>query len=209
MKPSKVQLKPWEWRRLRQLRDRAPSPRVGKRAVCLLLSATGDSAQRIAQVTGLSLNTISGIRRRWRQRRLRSLPDRPHPGRPPRVTPEYRKELRRALRRTPLAYGYVHTVWSIARLATYLQRTTGIGVSRDWLRRLVKQEGFVLGRPKHTLRNKRDPQEYQQAKEQLDALNRGPCDPMPRTSCGTWMPPSSSCCPTWHAVGCSVAGNGR
>jgi transposase len=184
MKPLKVRLKPWEWRRLRQLRDQALSSRIVKRAICLLLSAAGESARRIAQVTGLSLNTISDIRRRWRQRRLRSLLDRSHTGRPPQVTPEYRKQLRRALRRSPLAYGYVHTVWSIARLATYLQQTTGIAISRDWLRRLVKQEGFVIGRPKHTLRNKRDPQKYQQAKERLDTLKRGPCEPMPLTNCG-------------------------
>jgi len=82
MRQLKVRLKPWESRRLRQLRDHAPSPRIGKRAVCLLLSASGESAQRIARATGLSIDTITDIRRRWRQRRLRSLFDRPHTGRP-------------------------------------------------------------------------------------------------------------------------------
>lgn len=209
MKPLKVELKPWERRRLRQLRDRAPSPRIGKRGICLLLSAAGDSAGRIAQVTGLSRDTISDIRRRWQQRRLRSLLDRPHPGRPPRVTFEYRKQLRQALRRTPLSYGYVHTVWSIARLATYLRQTTGIGISHDWLRRLVQQEGFVMGCPKHTLKNKRNPQKYQQAKERLEGLKRGLCQPRPPTSCGTRISPSSSCCPTWCGVGCSAGSNAR
>ena len=209
MKPLKVRLKPWEWRRLRQRRDQASSPRTGKRAICLLLSAAGDSATRIAQVTGLSLDAISDIRRRWRKRRLRSLPDRPHTGRPPRVTPEYRKQLRRALRRDPRAYGYVFTVWSIARLAAHLQRITGIRISCDWLRRLVRQEGFVIGRPKHTLKGQRNEQEYQQAKEQLDGLKRGLCGQMPLTSCGTPMPPSSTCCRTWYAAGCSAGGNER
>jgi len=184
MKALKVELKPWQRRRLRNLRDQAPSPRIGKRAICLLLSAAGDSARRIAQVTGLSRDAISDIRRRWQQRGMRSLRDRPHTGRPPRVTPEYRKQLRQALRRTPLAYGYVHTVWSIARLVTYLQQTTGIAISRDWLRRLVKQEDFVMGRPKHTLRNKRNPQEYRQAQGRLDTLKKGPCKRMPLTNCG-------------------------
>src|SRR5215212_9498959 len=98
MRQLEVRLKPWESRRLRQLRDRAPSARVVKRAMCLLLSAHGDRAIDIARVTGLSLDAIGDIRRRWRRRRLRSLTDRPRPGRPPRVTAEYRRELRRALR---------------------------------------------------------------------------------------------------------------
>ena len=39
MRQLEVRLKPWEARRLRQLRDHATKARVLKRAVCLLMSA--------------------------------------------------------------------------------------------------------------------------------------------------------------------------
>ena len=83
MRHLEVRLRPWERRRLRQLRDHAASPRAAKRAMCLLRSAAGETAGVIARVTGLSRDAITDIRRRWRQRRLRSLSDRPRSGRRP------------------------------------------------------------------------------------------------------------------------------
>ena len=129
MRQLEVHLRPSERRMLLSLRDRPPSPRVGRRAMCLLLSAMGEPAKQIARITGLSLDAITDIRRRWhnaRRCRLRSLLDQPRTGRPARVTPAYRRELRRALDKGPLAFGYLFTVWSIARLRMHLRKVTGI-----------------------------------------------------------------------------------
>jgi transposase len=203
MRQLEVRLKPWESRRLRQLRDHATSARLLKRAMCLLLSAAGERAVDVARVTGLSLDAISDIRRRWRRRRLRSLRDRPRTGRPPRVTAAYRRELRRALRRGPRSCGrFVFTVWSIARLGTYLRRRTGIAVGVDWLRRMVHAEGFVIGRPAHTLEGKRDERAYRQVRRRLDRLKKGRRKRAHPTNCGTPTPRSSSCCRTSCGVGC-------
>ena len=107
MRQLEVRLEPWERRMLISLRDKPPSPRVGRRAACLLLSADGEPATRIARVTGMSVDAVTDVRRRWRgarasrgrRGRLRSLLDRPRAGRPPKVTAAYRRELRRALDR--------------------------------------------------------------------------------------------------------------
>lgn len=168
-----VRLKPWESRKLRQLRDHATSARVVKRAACLLRSAAGERATDIARVLGLSVDAVTDIRRRWRRRKLRALQDRPRSGRPPRVTAEYRRELRRAMRTGPLRCGYVFTVWSVARLGAHLEQRTGIRVGATRLRRLLDREGFVVGRPAHTLRNKRDAAEYDRARRRLGRLKRG------------------------------------
>ena len=207
MRQLEVRLKPWESRRLRQLRNHAASARVVRRAMCLLLSAAGRAATDIARVTGLSPNAVTGIRRRWRRRRLRSVTDRPRTGRPPRVTDEYRRQLRRALRKGPLACGFVFTVWSIARLGTYLRRRTGISIGSDWLRRLVHREGFVVGRPKHTLANKRDEREYRRTKRRLERLKKGRAKRTHPSSSGTPTPPRSTCCPTSCAAGCPGRGS--
>jgi transposase len=144
----------------------------------------------------LSRDAITDIRRRWRTRRLRSLSDGPRSGRPPRVTQRYRAELRNALRKGPLRFGYVFTVWSIARLAAHLHRRTGIRFSTDWLRRLARAEGFVVARPKHTLKNKRKRREYREAQQRLKRLKKGRFKRTRPTSCGTPTPPHSNCCPT-------------
>lgn len=209
MRQLEVRLKPWESRRLRRLRDHAASARMLKRAVCLLMSAAGEPAVGIAGVTGLSLDAITDIRRRWRARRLRSLTDQPRPGRPTAITTEYRRELRRALRKGPLSCGFVFTVWSIARLGAYLRRRTGITLGKSRLRRLVHQQGFVIGRPKHTLANKRDQREYRRTRHRLEQLKKGRFKPPRPLNFGTPTPPSSICCPTWCAVGCPGGDNWR
>jgi transposase len=168
-----VRLTSWQRQRLQELRDQPPTPRVGKRAVCLLLSAEGVSNQLIAQATGLAPDTLAKIRRRWNERGMAALKDAPRPGRPPKVNPAYRKELKDALRRGPLAYGYVCTTWSIARLNTHLQHLTGLKLCNDWLRQLVHAEGFVYRRPKHTLKGKRDEPAFRRAQKKLQRLKKG------------------------------------
>ena len=194
MRRLDVRINPWQRKRLIQLRDHAPSPRVSKRALCLLRSAAGERAATITRVTGLSPDAVSDIRRRWRRQGLRSLSDRSRTGRPPVVTEAYLRQLRRAMERGPRAFGYVFTVWSIARLRAHLRRLTGITISIDWLRRLTHKEGWNIGRPKHTLANKRNGREYEKARKRLETLKRGRCKPMRPTSCGTPMPPASNSC---------------
>jgi transposase len=197
MRQLEVRLSPWDRRMLLPLRNKPPSPRVGRRATCLLLSAQGESAKRIARVTGMSLDAITDIRRRWRNdkgSRLRSLLDKSRTGRPAKVTALYRRELRRALDKGPLFFGYLVSVWSIARLRTHLSRVTGIIVSHDWLRRLAHREGFVVGRPKHTLRGKRNEKRYRRARSCLNNLKKGPRCRTLSSSCGTPTPASLSSC---------------
>jgi transposase len=212
MRQLEVRLWRWERRMLLSLRHQPPSPRVGRRATCLLLSAAGEPAKRIAYVTGMSLDAISDIRRRWRsgrRSRLRSLLDKPRCGRPAKVTAAYRRQLRRALDKGPLPFGYLSTVWSIARLRTHLRNVTGITISCDWLRRLAHRNGFVIGRPKHTLRGKRNETEYKRARNRLNRLKKGRAKRTLSTNCGTPTPVNSSCCPTSCGAGCAKANRSR
>jgi transposase len=146
---------------------------MARRAICLLMSAEGATARAIRQATGLAADTVTDIRRRWEEQGLPSLSDAPRAGRPPKVTPAYRRELRETLRASPLRYGYALTVWSVARLNAHLRRSTGIRVCDDWLRRLIHAEGFVFRRPKHTLKGKRDEKAFRQTQRRLNRLKKG------------------------------------
>ncbi len=126
---------------------------------------------------------------------MASLRDKPGSGRKPKATPGYRKELGTALRKGPLAFGYAFSVWSIARLNVHLQKKTGIVFSDEWLRTLVKAEGFVYRRPKHTLKGKRNERAFRKAQRALDRLKKGLYFPPPITSCGTRTSPSSTFTP--------------
>jgi transposase len=73
------------------------------------------------------------IRRHWNERGIASLKDAPPSGRPPKVRAAYRKQLQEVLHQGPLAYGYVCTTRSFARLNARLHRVTGIRICTDRL----------------------------------------------------------------------------
>jgi hypothetical protein len=86
------------------------------------------------------------------------------------------QQLRQAVLTSPLQPGYGFATWSAARLTEHLAPFTGIASSDDQIRRLLKQEGFSVHRPKHTLKGKRDETAYTAAKQGLQELNKKPCN---------------------------------
>lgn len=188
-----VVLTSWQRRRLEAVRDHPPGRHEGRRAVCLLMSADGASNRAIGQATGLSSDGVTHIRRRWRQRGMAALVDRPRSGRPTKVTGAYRRQLRTALKAGPRAFGYLFTVWSVPRLNAHLKQVTGVSFSETRLRKLMHDAGFVFRRPKHTLKGKRNETAFRRAQRRLARLKRGPCATTPTTNCGTKTSPSSIC----------------
>lgn len=91
-----------------------------------------------------------------------------------------------------MRYGYAFSVWSIARLNAHLRIATGLSLCDEWLRTLVKAEGFVYRRPKHTLKGKRNERAFRKAQHALDRLKKGLCSRGRGTSCGTRMNQSST-----------------
>jgi hypothetical protein len=84
-----------------------------------------------------------------------------------------------AVQSPPPDLGYGFTTWSVPRLAAHLKKVTKIGFSEDQLRRLLRQEGFSVQRPKHTMKGKRDEAEYRRARGELEALKKGLSSPAP------------------------------
>jgi transposase len=155
---------------LEQLRAQAKDAQVYRNATLLLLTADGHPKQALAQTLGCSTATIDRIRRRYRTRGLAGLLHTKPPGRPSRATPDYRAEMARAIQTPPRDLGYGFSTWSVARLAQHLKKTTGIALSADQVRRLLRQARFSVQRPKHTMRGKRDEQDFERAQAELKDL---------------------------------------
>jgi transposase len=82
--------------------------------------------------------------------------------------------LRWTVQTPPQQLGYGFSIWSVARLGQHLKRQTGISFSEDQLGRLLHQEGVSFQRPKHTLKGKRDEVAYEQAGQELRAMQKKP-----------------------------------
>ena len=67
--------------------------------------------------------------------------DRPRPGRPPKVTWGLAHSLDRLVDQDPLQHGSTHSQWSCQALATILARQTGVQLSRESVREVLKKRG--------------------------------------------------------------------
>ena len=173
-----------QWDELDRLRFSAGDAKVFRNCLIILMSdvAVGRSRNSIAEELGCSPGTIDGVRKRYREQGIAGLTPRKSTGRPPTVTPQYRSELRRAVETPPAQFGYGFSVWSAARLGAHLKKTTGLAFSDERVRKLLREEGFSVQRPKHTMKGKRDEAAYQAAQRKLKRLKKGRSGKLARRS---------------------------
>jgi putative transposase len=167
------------WDALDDARFSTVDVRVFRNATIILMTAVGRSKYSIANDLGCSPGTVDIVRKRYREEGVAGLEPGKPTGRKSRATPEYRAELREALRTPPAQLGYGFSVWSVARLGAHLKRRTGIAFGDDQLRRIVHDEGFSFQRPKHTMKGKRNEAAYVKAQGELQTLKKKRCVTMP------------------------------
>jgi transposase len=76
---------------------------------------------------------------RFANQGVQGLVDRPRPGRPAKVTGAVATHLDRLVDQDPLQHGSSHSQWSCQELATVLARQTGVQLSRESVREVLKK----------------------------------------------------------------------
>jgi putative transposase len=131
-------------------------PGLRLRAHIALLLADGYPWAAVAAVLYCPTRTIGRWHKRFGAGRLGALLGRPR-GAPPRLGPRWPAAVVRWVTAlAPRAFGYLRSRWACALLALALARTHRLGVSRETVRRWLRQEGIVWRRPRPVLR-RRDP----------------------------------------------------
>jgi len=173
-----------QWDELDRLRFSAGDAKVFRNCLIILMSdvEVGRSRNSIAEELGCSPGTVDGVRKRYRDQGIAGLTPRKSTGRPPSVTPQYRAALRKAVETPPQQFGYGFSVWSAARLGAHLKKTTGLAFSDERVRKLLREEGFSVQRPKHTMKGKRDEAAYAAAQAKLKRLKKGRLGKLARRS---------------------------
>jgi putative transposase len=163
-----------EWEALDRMRFATTEAAVFRNVTIILMTAAGRTKASIARDLGCSPATVDNVRHRYQQQGREGLRRGQPPGRPARVTAEYRAAVRQTVQTPPQHWGYGFSVWSVARLGQHLKKQTGLSFSEDQLGRLLHQEGFSFQRPKHTLKGKRDEVAYEQARQELHVMKKKP-----------------------------------
>ena len=127
-------------------------PRLRTRAQMVLLSAEqGRNAPEIASIVRESEVTVQRWLKRYLAEGVEGLKDAPRAGRTARVTETYRTELLAAVRRRPRSLELPYSLWTFQRLVDYLAEKTGLRVSGETVRQVLKKAGIVLSRPQHKI----------------------------------------------------------
>lgn len=117
--------------------SRSMEARLVERARIVLGCLAGQPVSAVAAGWKLRANTVIDWRRRFEREGVAGLRDRPRPGKPPRYTEEFRKQVLSALEQPPPRG---QAVWDGPALAKYLKTS----VHAVW--RVLRKEGICLAR---------------------------------------------------------------
>src|SRR5712691_2791880 len=113
--------------------------RVFRRAQAVREVVKGHRLQTVSDTLHFTYSALRKWVHRFAHHGVQSLADRPRPGRPPKVTCELARHLDRLVDQDPLQHGALHSQWSGQELATGLARQTGIQLSRESVREVLKK----------------------------------------------------------------------
>jgi transposase len=97
-----------------------------RRLQAAALVAQGKTRAQVAGQLGVSAQTASRWHARWRAGGVAGMRTARH-GKPPRLGPAELARIRRVLDRGPVAAGFDNDLWTLARIAEVIERTTGVG----------------------------------------------------------------------------------
>ena len=174
---------------------RSQDGRVVRRAQIVDLARRGTPVARIAALTGYTEEGVRVLKHRWNERGEDALRDAPRPGPPRKADDAYRARLCGLAQRPPTELGYAFCVWTTPRLAEHMAAETGVRISPEHVRRLLRAGNLTWKRPGHTTRNLVDARAYRRGKARIRSLKRGLVVHAPDTNCGFRMRASR---PSFH-----------
>ena len=113
--------------------------RVFRRAQAVRDVVTGHRLQTVSDTLHFTYSALRKWVHRFAHQGVQGLVDRPRSGRPPKVTDALAQHLNRLIDQDPLQHGSSHSQWSCQALATVLTRQTGIQLSRERVREVLKK----------------------------------------------------------------------
>ena len=148
---------------LEKLNKNSSSARVRTRAHAILLSSEGFTIEELMEIFQVERDTISRWLNNWEQYNFDGLSDKIRSGRTPTLNEDEQSTLKQLIEENPRSSKVV---------AQQLFQKTGKSLSHWSIKRLAKGFGLSWKRIRKSLKSKRDEEEFNQAKSELEALSR-------------------------------------
>src|SRR5262250_3495469 len=113
--------------------------RIFRRAQAVRDVVQGQRLQTVSDTLHFTYSALRKWVQRFASQGTRGLADRPRSGRPPKVTCELAHHLDGLVDQDPLQHGALSSQWSCQELATILARQTGVQLSRESVRDVLKK----------------------------------------------------------------------
>jgi putative transposase len=113
--------------------------RIFRRAQAVREVVQGHRLQTVSDSLHFTYSALRKWVYRFATQGVQGLLDRPRPGRPPKVTCALAHHLARLVDQDTLQHGSSHSQWSCQELATVLARQTGVQLSRESVRTVLKK----------------------------------------------------------------------
>ena len=142
-----------------QPRKAQPSEELRLRAAWCV--EDGQDPQEIAQLLDVSKRSVWRWWSLWREHGQYGLSRKPHPGRPPKLSPLQQAQVLRWLEQSPLDFGFTTERWTAPRVTRLIEQRWKIRMNKRYLSDWLRRRGITPQMPQ------RMPRERDQA--QIDA----------------------------------------
>jgi len=143
--PAKNHLSQNQKQRLIKLLKESDDNYVREKVLILLLINDGKTYREISEFMEIAYTKVAYWSVQGDPDNLDSFLDKRSPGNFRKVTPEYEQILIDTIDKAPEEYGYEFGRWTAARLATYLEKVTGIKLSSRYPGYYIKKNTFIFG----------------------------------------------------------------
>jgi transposase len=119
--------------------------------------AQGETQGAVARALGVTTAAVNHWHQTWRAKGRRGLKAAGRAGRKPKLDLTQLAKVERALRAGPGAQGFSTELWTLPRVATVIQRMTGVRHHPSHVGRLLQQLNWSLQRPGRRARERDEP----------------------------------------------------
>ena len=135
--------------------DNEKRARFFKRYQALYLFFSGKTCRDIAEMLGITANTVCNLHKKYQKEGLAGIPDKLIPGRPTRLTLEERNRLKEVIiNNIPSDVGFATDFnWTAGLIAKYIKREYGYDYSIGGITRMLDRMGLSYTRPTYVLAN--------------------------------------------------------
>ncbi|ASV12024.1 IS630 family transposase [Leptospira santarosai] len=108
----------------------------------------GYTCYRIAKELGVSKQSVMRWRDKYEEKGMEGVRWNGVSGRPPKLTLEQKKDLKRIVLKGATNYGYTNELWSTSRISEIIKKEFGVKFHRDYVGVLLHELGFSYQKPK-------------------------------------------------------------